>query len=395
MKRVGLSELIFGFFYVSCSCDEAERMLNTFAECHVIYRGLEYDGTKMTFRIFARDKAYFADCALKSNLEISMGEMRGLPALFNRYRRRYGIMCGIASFALILILSQLFVWNVTVSGNVNVSTENILEYVAAAGCKIGSFIPGIDFDGVYLDVLSNSDELSWISAVRVGTTVRFEVLETKRQQDNSRPQGKANLIAASDGQIEALEIRSGVPAVKSGDVVKKGELLVSGVVDLREDRYKVTHADGNVYAKVAKKIRVSVPLEYEVRRQKSRKICNIGVIFFSKCINISVNSGISPELCDTITGEEWLSLPGLPRLPLCFTVEYAIDYENEVERLNETQAMSLAFNKLENEIAVATSSGELLEKSISAHFEDDLFIIDCDILCIENIAQVSEIVTDG
>ncbi len=395
MRGAGVFERLAGYCEVSCDSRDTERLLSLCAKTHTIYRGLARGEDKTKIRIFARDARYFRAHAKQEGLECEISGVRGGRALLLRYRRRWGVWCGCVIFVLLVWVSQLFVWNVTVKGNSEVGTKEIIKLASEAGCGIGSFIPGIDFDDVYLKVLTDCGDISWISAVRTGTTVNFEVLEVKRNESHFRPEGSANLVARSDGQIESLEVLSGTAAVGVGDVVKKGELLVSGVVDLREDRFKVTHADGKVYAKVEKQISVSVPLLYEVEEVAEKKISEIGLIFFSNYIKFSINTGISGQLCDTITKEEWVSVPSMPRLPLCFVTKYDIGYRTKQIQLDEKQAMSVALSRLENEIAAATSSGELLEKRIKARFEDDCFILDCTILCIEDIAQVSMIPTDG
>ncbi len=394
MRGAGLFERLAGYCEISCDARDTERLLSLCAKTHTVYRGLHRGEEKTEIRIFARDVRYFRAHAKQQGLECEIGDMRGLPALLYRYRRRWGVWCGCIVFALLVWVSQLFVWNVTVSGNSEVSTKEIIKRASEAGCGVGSFIPGIDFDRVYLNILTDHNDISWISAVRTGTTVNFEVLEVKRNESHFRPEGSANLVARSDGQIESLEVLSGIAAVSAGDVVKKGELLVSGVMDLREDRFKLTHADGKVYARVEKQISVSVPMLYEVKEVAERKISEIGVIFFSNYIKFSINTGISGQLCDTITKEEWVSVPSMPRLPLCLVTKYDIGYASKQVQLDEKQAMAVALSRLENEIAVATASGELLEKRIKARFEDDCFILDCTILCIEDIAQVCEIPTE-
>ena len=62
-------------------------------------------------------------------------------------------------------------------------------------------------------------------------------------------------------------------------------------------------------------------------------------------------------------------------------------------QLDEKQAMTVALSRLENEVAAATCSGELLEKRIKARFDGESFILDCTVICLEDIAQVSDIST--
>lgn len=388
---MSLSEWLLGYHRVECRGQDAEALLNLFARAHLITRGFSREGDRVVFRIAAVDRTYFLRIMETAALSYTLHPMRGLPSFFYRYRRRVGLWLGCAVFAALLVVSRLFVWNITISGNDTVPRSEILQRLDEAGCRLGSFIPTLNFREIYLSVLQSEDRISWISAVRTGTTVRVQVLE-KRQGENHalRREGAANLVASRDGQIERLEISSGIAAVSVGQPVKQGTLLVSGVRDLREDRFSVTYAQGRVYARVCREIEVRVPLKTVKIEETERRLIGLQLIFFSKYINIFNNAGISDAFCDTITKEEWVALPGMENLPFCVVLQYGVNRTQTPTELTPAQALATAFSRLNGRIAQELGGAELLEKKTEASFEGEECVLHCSVWCIEDIAQIQE-----
>lgn len=383
-------EWLLGFHRVECRGRDAEALLNLFSRAHLITRGFARQDDRIVFRIFAADRRYFCSVMEAAAISYTLQPMRGIPSFFYRYRRRAGLWLGCAAFAALLIASRLFVWNITVTGNDTVSRSEVIRRLDEAGCRLGSFIPALDFREVYLSFLQSGDNVAWISAVRTGTTVRVQILEKRQGEDRALKKGSANLVASRDGQIERLEVNSGIAAVSVGQPVKEGTLLVSGVRDLREDRFSVTYAQGRVYARVCREIEVRVPLKTTEMQETDRRLTGLELIFFSNHINIFNNAGISDTFCDTITKEEWVALPGMENLPFCVVLRYGVNRTEVPTEITPAQALKTAFSRLNGRIAQELCGAELLEKTTAVSFEGDECVLLCTLWCIEDIAQVQE-----
>ena len=140
-------------------------------------------------------------------------------------------------------------------------------------------------------------EITW-AAVKLQGTRLF--IDLKENSDSSifeeRTQKGGNLIADADGTIKKMITRSGTPAVSVGMEVKKGDLLVSGVVDLINDAGEVYEQaavipDADIYIQTFINYNDNVPLiqkkkQYTGKSRRRgllqiRKIM-IGFPFFSK-----------------------------------------------------------------------------------------------------------------
>ena len=70
--------------------------------------------------------------------------------------------------------------------------------------------------------------------------------------------------------------RSGLPRKKVGDLCKKGEILVSGILELKDDsqevvKYEAVHADADIYIKRQKAYYHEIPMIYETYEWTGKK----------------------------------------------------------------------------------------------------------------------------
>ena len=60
-----------------------------------------------------------------------------------------------------------------------------------------------------------------------------------------------DIVASEDGVISSIITRNGIPQVKAGDTVEKGQILVSGAVPVYDDgqnivKYQIYEADADI-----------------------------------------------------------------------------------------------------------------------------------------------------
>ena len=70
--------------------------------------------------------------------------------------------------------------------------------------------------------------------------------------------------------------RSGLPRKKVGDLCKKGEILVSGILELKDDsqevvKHEAVHADADIYIKRQKAYYHEIPMIYETYEWTGKK----------------------------------------------------------------------------------------------------------------------------
>ena len=323
-------------------------------------------------------------------IEICVVHSFGLPYFCYRHRKRAGILLGALLSVALVILSQRFVWDVRVIGNTTMTESEVLEELSACGFGIGSYIPGFGAGELENRVLIASDKIAWISVYLDGTVATVQVIErgtAPPSEDLAKP---ANLVAAFDGQIETLELYRGNCLVTVGQAVKKGDLLVSGIYDSQTQGMRYTRASGKVFARAWQQIRVEIPLQYEEKVFGESKRGDVTLNFFGFSTKILKSTGNVTGSCDIIEDEKGINWLGGVSLPIGLTVSTCFPYEIRLVERSYEEALTLAYGELEDRLGGLSEDTLLLKKTVFTTVTETSLVLECDLLCIMNIAEQVE-----
>ena len=280
------------------------------------------------------------------------------------------------------------------SGTETLTEETVVEELRKCGFGVGSYLPNLRVREIENRVLMASERIGWLSINIDGTVARVQIIEHIEGQNEgnnaSSDKRPANLVATKDGQIEYLELYRGNAVVKSGQAVKAGELLVSGLYDSLTGSIRYTRAAGRVMARTEQTIRVEVPLSYEQKVYAEPVLQELTFHFFDFSKKIFKNSGNSNILCDIIKYNTYLGQLGSNRLPVSWSRTEAHPYVLETRERTTEEALELCYEKLSGELSALSGDVQLLQKEIVTEVREDSVILTCTVICIENIAEVQE-----
>jgi similar to stage IV sporulation protein len=181
----------------------------------------------------------------------------GLPFLQNRFCRRRGLVVGLAFFVLTLYTLSSFVLFVGVEGNERLDEEHLLRLAAVAGARPGVYKAGLDKDAVANQLILSEPELAWVGIQIRGTRMIIQVVENIEDPVMDAP---GHIVAAKDGLVYDVVVITGEPVVKPGDTVRRGQILIEGVLRSRTtqpgeegtpgSRQTAVRARGEVWARV-------------------------------------------------------------------------------------------------------------------------------------------------
>ena len=391
MRKISLVSYFVGQNELIADEKCSHLLLNLCMENHIVYSNFTLDGEGNVRLWCSPFMAYILrrECLL-SDIEIKDGRKIGLPYFLWKRKKRAGLFLGALCALIMIIVSDNYVWDIRISGNETVAYTTVKNALSEQGLKVGSRINELDVDAIETRVLIACKDISWITINIQGTYANVQIREAGRRPDEGEIALPSNLIARSDGQIEYLEIFSGNAVVKSGDVVRKGDILVSGVRDSNHYGMFVTRSSGKVFARTKRSFRVEIPLEYEKKTVSERKIIEKSLIFFSKEIKVFENAGNMGSSCDTIERVELLRFFGGDRLPVGIKTRCSVSYVSESCRHTENEAMELAYYRLNEIIGNELYEAEMLKKTIECEITDNAYILYCTVECIENIAVQQE-----
>lgn len=362
--------------------------------------GLQYadfcwceDGS-IRFSCAAASARRFLAVCQERNINAEPVAERGLPCLLKQMTKRAGLIVGAVLALALIVLSGLFVWDVQVSGTETLTEETVIEELRKCGFGVGSYLPNLHIREIENRVLMASERIGWLSINIDGTVARVQIIEHIEGQNegenvslNKRP---ANLVATKDGQIEYLELYRGNAVVKSGQTVRAGELLVSGLYDSLTGNVRYTRAAGRVMARTERTIRVEVPLSYEQKVYGEPVLQEVEIHFFDFSKKIFKNSGNLDILCDIIKYNTHLGQLGANRLPMSWSRIETHPYVLETRERTQEEALELCYEKLAGELAAFSGDVQLLQKEIITEVGEESVVLVCTVVCIENIAAVQE-----
>ena len=223
-----LLQYLSGYVTISISGDGCEQILNLCAKYGIRYRRLHYKNGKIIGDIKIKDFRKLRSVRPKRSAKIHIIKKRGLPFKTVKYKKRLGFFVGFAVFIILLEFLSGFIWNIKIVGTDKVSDKEIANLCKSYNIKIGSRINKVDTLKSAQQLLIDHKKLAWASLNIEGTLLTVNVTETKNIDNDIAP---SNLIAKSDGEIKKIDVTSGTVNVKIGDTVRKGDILVSGIVE--------------------------------------------------------------------------------------------------------------------------------------------------------------------
>lgn len=299
----------------------------------------------------------------------------GLSPTLLRYKNRIGLLIGAVIFIIFAIFSSSFLWSIEICGNTALQSEELIEVLSEAGLTIGCYLPKTDTDSIESAVLAADGRISWISINLNGSIAYVEIRESVSIDRDERCLPYANIIASEDAIITGLEVFSGAACVKTDTQVKKGDLLISGIISKEFFGTHFTYANGNVYGKNYVELEIEVPFEYAALRETGKKFVAFEFNFFNKTLSIKRFN----NRYDNYNFSEDTFLAGIGErvLPVSFDLLSYRETEYVTERRDINTARTQALEQLSNILYEEYSDANILSKEIAFSEYDDKLVLEC------------------
>ncbi len=379
--RIPIHNRLFGYVIVKTEQKHRVGLLNLLLR----HRVIAYPIDACAWAVALRRANTVVRLAEKENIPLTRSEPLGLPSFFLAYARRPGIILGTVLFAVILTLSSRLVWRVEVEGNESIPDKVIEANLNELGFGIGSLSRGVDLNALAEQYRIAHEHVSYMSIYMRGTVAHVKIRETEKGEYDGEKNVPSVIVASRDATVYRMEVAHGTPAVKVGQTVKKGDVLVSGLVSgAHEDT--LLSAAGEVWGVVEQKLSVDILYDQTQKMVKGREKTKISLIFFGKNINIFTNTGKIGRSYGTIEENRTCYLPGGASLPLSLAVTECVYYDAEEKKVSETEALRLAQAEMKARLSALIGRGELLGKETTVRAEKDKLILECRVRYTENIA---------
>ena len=342
------------------------------------------------FTLRHRDKTRFLAYA-KPKVKLTLGHTRGLYGFLLGFRRRYGLCAALALVALLFVLTRALVWDVRVSGNVSLTESAVEETLSESGLSVGTPWRRVDTGLVEAALLSGHPEIAWISVNRRGTVAYIELIESENV-GHSEEVGPlySNIVADRDGVVEEITVKSGEAVVKVGDVVKAGDVLISGVIQ-NELGVRFCRAEGEIRAHSVTDVTAEAERNLTEKIEVGRHLREARVLIFNFSINIFKNYGNCENTCDIIEETKEFSLFGKYKLPILLKRSYSYEYTEQIRRMTDDEMISAAKHKLDDKMRQALKGADVIKLRSEGGFSADVYRITTRVVYSSEIGKESEI----
>lgn len=369
-----------------------ERVLNLCAAHAIPFWDLTWESDiSFTFTMTAASWRALQGLTERVGASITVTERRGLPFFLMRFRRRYALVAGLAICVLFAMVGSLFVWDFRIEGNETVSREEILRCLSRHGVSIGTFGLSIRTSELRNHVLLDIPELSYIAVNVSGFRANIQVRERLEPPESVDKRDLGNTVAERDGLITQIKPYDGEKMVLPGTMVKKGELLISGVVDDEQAGTRFLRGMGEVYARTWYDLRCQVPITAEKKVYEEKTSTRYAICFGERRINLYNSSSIPGENCDKIVTRTKLSLPGGVTLPITIVKETIRTYTTQTVEREEEQAAAWSQAVLERYLLQEMGDGTVEKNNLATAQVDGQYLTQLKAECTQEIGRFVEI----
>jgi len=154
----------------------------------------------------------------------------GLPFFLHRLERRKMLAAGALLFAATLYALSSFIWFVEITGADKIEPEKVLRAAAKYGLTVGVSKWQLNKSAVEKGIEDALPELTFVGIEIHGTKATIEVVEKVVPGDRDEVKRPAHLVAAKEGVVKEILVMVGISKVAEGDTVRKGQILISGII---------------------------------------------------------------------------------------------------------------------------------------------------------------------
>lgn len=233
--------------------EKTERFFNLCSHHGIILYDIILSEENCRFKLQAKDFFNLKPLVKKSGIKIKIIQKQGPIFWFKKQTKRKLFFTAPFLGLLLLWIASHFLWNIQIDGNYSITNDILKDFLKSQGVYYGMPLSEIPIAKLKTSLRNQYEEVTWVSIYLKGTSLQILLKENDGEIiKKEEPQNYGeNLVASFDGIVESVLIRQGTLMVKKGDSVKKGDVLISGKVEipaedgsLQEVRY--CRADGDI-----------------------------------------------------------------------------------------------------------------------------------------------------
>ena len=388
-----LLRYILGYVNIKVEGYFAEKFINKCINNKIFFWNIKREKSTIVYtNVGIRDFKKMCKIAKETKCKIKVLNKKGFPFFLHRYKKRKIFIIMISIILISLFILSRFIWNIKIEGLENIDESEIISLINSKGLKIGKGKNSIDKQKIINEIRLERSDIAWIGITIEGTNATVEIVEAKSKPEIVNEEDYCNIVATKDAQIVKVSAQNGIPAVKTDDIVTKGDILIEGWIEGKYTGTRYVHAEGEVQAKVwyteKERVELNQVISTDTGNTETKykiKINNFTINLFKTLSKFQKYDTI--EACNKIQIFSNFYLPiELIKITNTEKVENKITYG--IEEAKEI-GIEKASQKIEENL---TAPLEILQKYENVYAGDDYIEVEVTYEVLENIGAKEKIV---
>ncbi|TBL67606.1 sporulation protein YqfD [Paenibacillus thalictri] len=253
---------IRGYVHIELKGSRLHELINSMAQKQLNVWDIGFvEGTSVRLHISLGDFFRLRPLLKQTGSRVHVLARYGLPFLLDKLGKRKFFVAGLIGFVIGIYMLSSVIWQVRVEGNATMATEAILQAAKQTGIYQLQWKYRLkDPDVLARQLQSALPDAAWVGVEIHGTHVVIKVVESKLpdQKPLSSPR---HLVASKNALITSIFADKGKPLVKVNTYVRKGDILISGIIGDDVNRQAVV-ASGKVKGLVWYTPQIESPLAH-------------------------------------------------------------------------------------------------------------------------------------
>ena len=363
---------IIGYIRISIEGYYIERFINICRNNKIAIWNLKRDkNVKLELNVGIKDLKRVAKIAKKTKCKMRITKKKGLPFLFNRYKKRKLFFAFLIVIIIILAISSNFIWNIQIVEEDKDTMENLYQDVIDSGLTIGTMKSKINTKDIINKIRLKRDDIAWMGIELKGTNAIVKVVKATAKPDIIDDEDFCNIVSDKQGIITKISAQNGTIAVKVGDTVNVGTTLINGWMEGKYTGIRYVHAKGEIQAKVWHTKSKKIPYN-TTERTETGKIENKYKIKINN-FEINLSKRLSKfEIYDTIVMENKFKIFSDFYLPISLIKTTNKEVKEEQKNYEIEEAKNLGIEQLQDELNNEIENKEkIVNKIINTYEKED------------------------
>lgn len=239
--------------------------------------------TTIVMDVNLKDFEKIDEIARRSNTKVKIINRKGITFFLIKIRKRFALVGGVFLFIALLSYLSGFIWKVDIKTENNLTPYEIRQQLTSFGIVPGIRKSNINIYELQDKMIKSNDDIMYFKAQIEGSRLLVTAYEKVPPPSIIADDIPCNLVAKKDGQIIRIFTSAGTSVVKTGDMVRAGQLIVKGEQG-KEGSVYLVHSKGEVYAKTFYEASKEVAFMGVKKERTGNKIENIFIEIFGKRI---------------------------------------------------------------------------------------------------------------